>query len=36
MVYDPYLPLDLVQLDLVLELFFFAVSILVLKLPCTV
>ena len=30
------LPLDLVQFDLALELFFFAVSILVSKLPSTV
>jgi hypothetical protein len=36
MVQDLYLSLDLVQLDLALELFFFAVSILVPKLPSTV
>jgi hypothetical protein len=36
MIQDPYLSLDLVQLDLALGLFFFAMSVLVPKLPSTV
>jgi hypothetical protein len=36
MIQDPYLSLDLVRLDLVLELFFSAVVVLVPKLPSTV
>jgi hypothetical protein len=35
MIRDPYLSLDLVQLELALELFFFAMSVLVRKLQST-